>query len=53
MVAKSLFQLLKRERIRRKVYLTRDEAREDVFDFMEMFYNRKRKHGHTNMLPPA
>ena len=52
-VAESFFQLLKRERIRRKVYLTRDEAREDVFDYVEMFYNRKRKHGHTNMLPPA
>ena len=52
-VAESFFQLLKRERIRRKVYLTRDEAREDVFDYVEMFYIRKRKHGHTNMLPPA
>jgi len=52
-VAESFFQLLKRERIRRKTYLTRDEAREDVFDYIEVFYNRKRKHGSSNMLPPA
>ena len=38
-VAESFFQLLKRERIRRKIYLTRDTARSDVFDYIEMFYN--------------
>jgi len=38
-VAKSLFQLLKRERIRRRVYATRDDARTDVFNYIEMFYN--------------
>lgn len=38
-VAESSFQLLKREQIKRRVYLTRDEARSDVFDYIEMFYN--------------
>lgn len=52
-MAESCFQLLKRERIRRKIYLSRDEAREDVFDYIEVFYNRNRKHGSSNMLPPA
>jgi transposase InsO family protein len=33
------FNLLKRERIRRKVYRSRDEARQDVLDHIEMFYN--------------
>ncbi|MBM3365329.1 MAG: IS3 family transposase, partial [Betaproteobacteria bacterium] len=37
------FQLLKRERIRRKIYATRNEARQDVFDYIEMFYNPKRR----------
>ena len=37
-VAERFFQLLKREKIRRRVYATRDEAREDVFDYIEMFY---------------
>jgi putative transposase len=39
-VAESFFQLLKRERIRRRIYLNREEARRDVFDYIEMFYNR-------------
>lgn len=52
-VVESFFQLLKRERIRRRVYLTRDEGRQDVFDYIEVFYNRKRKHGSNNMLAPV
>ena len=51
-VAESFFQLLKRERIRRKTYLDRDEARRDIFDYIEMFYNPKRRHGYTNDVSP-
>lgn len=51
-VAESFFQLLKRERIRRKVYRDREEARRDVFDYIEMFYNPKRPHGYNNRLSP-
>jgi putative transposase len=51
-VAESFFQLLKRERIRRKIYGTRDEARQDVFDYIEMFYNPKRRHGFNEKLSP-
>ena len=52
-VAESFFQLLKRERIKRKTYSTRDDARSDVFDYIEMFYNSKRKHGSNNLLSPV
>ncbi|WP_300519031.1 IS3 family transposase [Aliiroseovarius sp.] len=52
-VAESFFQLLKRERIRRHTYPTRDEARRDVFDYIEMFYNPKRKHTNNGMLSPV
>lgn len=52
-VAESFFQLLKRERIRRKIYATRNEARQDVFDYIEMFYNPKRRHGVSNRLSPV
>ena len=52
-VAESFFNLLKRERIRRKVYRSRDEARQDVFDYVEMFYNPKRKHVRNGMLSPV
>jgi putative transposase len=34
-VAESFFNLLKRERIRRRTYKTRAEARHDVFDYIE------------------
>jgi putative transposase len=43
-VTESFFQLLKRERIKRKTYPTREVARQDVFDFIEMFYNPVRRH---------
>ena len=52
-VAESFFQLLKRERIRRKVYLTRDEGKADVFDYIEMFYNPKRRHSSSGRLSPV
>jgi putative transposase len=49
-VAESVFHLLKRERIRRRTYLTRDAARHDVFDYIEMFYNPTRKHTNNGIL---
>ena len=52
-VAESFFGLLKRERVNRRRYRTRAEARSDVFDYIERFYNRRRRHSHTKGLPPA
>ncbi len=52
-VAESFFQLLKRERIRRKTYNNREEARQDVFNYIEMFYNPKRRHNSSNGLSPV
>jgi len=52
-VAESFFNLLKRERIRRKIYKTRETARQDIFDYIEMFYNPKRKHARNGMLSPV
>jgi len=49
-VVESFFQLLKRERIKRRVYATREDARADIFDYIEMFYNPIRRHGHNNNL---
>ncbi len=36
-VAESFFQLLKRERIKQQTYLNREDARRDVFNYIEMF----------------
>ncbi|MGM7910505.1 IS3 family transposase [Yersinia enterocolitica] len=52
-VAESFFQLLKRERIKRKIYTTLQDARDDVFDYIEMFYNPKRRHSFNNQLSPV
>ena len=51
-VAESFFQLLKRERIKKKIYTTRSEARTDIFEYIEMFYNSKRRHGSNGQRSP-
>ena len=33
-----------------KIYTTRENTRSDVFDYIEMFYNSKRRHGFNNQL---
>ena len=52
-VVESFFGLMKRERVNRTRYLTRDEAQADVFDYIERFYNRKRRHGYLGNISPA
>jgi putative transposase len=52
-VAESFFQLLKRKRIKRQLYSTRDDARGDVIDYIELFYNTRRRHGFNEMLSPV
>lgn len=51
-VAESFFSSLKKERIRKRIYKTRDLARADVFDYIEIFYNRKRRHSHLGGISP-
>ena len=51
-VAESFFSSLKKERIRRKIYRTRSLARADIFDYVEMFYNRTRRHSHLGGVSP-
>ena len=51
-VVESFFGMLKRERIRRYRYLTRREAEVDIFDYIECFYNRKRRHGYLGYVSP-
>ena len=49
----SFFSSLKTERTARKVYRTRDEARADVFDYIERFYNPRRRHSTLGYLSPV
>ena len=52
-VVESFFGVLKRERVNRVRYRTRQEARADLFDYIEVFYNRKRRHGYLGNVSPA
>jgi putative transposase len=49
----SFFSSLKTERIRGKVYRTRNAARADVFDYIERFYNTVRRHSTIGYLSPV
>ncbi len=52
-VVESFFGLLKRECVNRCRYRTHDEARAALFDYIECFYNRKRRHGYLGNISPA
>ena len=51
-VAESFFSSLKKERIRKRIYKTRELARADIFDYIEVFYNRARRHSHLGQVRP-
>ena len=48
----SFFSSLKTERTARKTYRTRDQAKADVFDYIERFYNPHRRHSTIGYLSP-
>jgi len=52
-VTESFYSSLKKERIRRKIYAIRAEACAEIFDYIEMFYNRTRRHSHPGQVSPA
>ena len=52
-VMESFFSSLKTEWTARRTYRTRDEARADVFDYVERFYNPRRRHSTLGYLSPA
>jgi len=51
-VAESFFSNLKKEKIRRTRYKNREEAKEAIFNYIEMFYNPKRRHTHNGRTAP-
>ncbi len=51
-VAERFFGSLKRERTSKRYYLTRQEARDDIIDYIEMFYNSWRKHSYLGYVSP-
>jgi len=49
----SFFSSLKKEKIRCYIFKTREEARAEVFDYIEVFYNRARRHRHLGNTNPV
>jgi len=49
----SFFATLKVERVYHRRYKTREEARADLFQYLEVWYNRKRRHSSLGYLSPA
>lgn len=52
-VMESFFSSLKHELIHHERFNSRDEARSRIFDYIELFYNRKRLHSTLGYRPPA
>lgn len=52
-VAESFFATFKKRVTRKKIYSTRDEAKAEIFNFIEMFYNPKKRHSHTGGVSPV
>lgn len=52
-VAESFFGSLKNEQIYHKDYMNHDEARQDIFEYIEVFYNRQRRHAYLDYESPA
>lgn len=52
-VAESFFKTLKTELVYHRTYRTRAEASADLFDYIERFYNRRRRHSYLGYRSPA
>ncbi len=52
-VSESFFHTLKTELIHHTVFETKARAREAIFGFIEIWYNRKRLHSYNNYMSPA
>jgi len=51
--AETFFSTIKQELIYLKRFQTREEARRAIFDYIEVFYNRKRRHAALGYIAPA
>ena len=51
--AESFFHTLKTDHVYFEYYLTREQAMQSIFEYVEVFYNRKRSHSTLGFLSPA
>jgi putative transposase len=52
-VAESFFANLKKEKIRRPKYQPREDARQSIFEYIELFYNPTQRHTQNNRAAPT
>jgi transposase InsO family protein len=52
-VAESFFGTLKTELVDHEDYRTKEEARRSLFQYIEIFYNRRRRHSYLGYISPA
>jgi len=52
-VAESFFGTLKTEPVCHEDYRTKEEARKSLFEYIELFYNRRRRHSFLGYISPA
>jgi putative transposase len=50
---KKVMNIIILDLIQRKIYDTRQEAKTDIFDYIEIFYNRQRRHSYLGYLSPV
>ena len=51
-VAESFFHSLKTELVHHEDYRTRQTAKTSIFEYIEVFYNRQRRHSHIGQVAP-
>ena len=51
-VAESFFSSLKKERMKNRICKTRDMANAEIYDYIELFYNRTRRRSHLSGVSP-
>ena len=51
-VAESFFHTLKTELVHHEDYRSRTEAKASIFEYIEVFYNRQRRHSHIGQMAP-
>ncbi len=52
-VAESFFGTLKTELVEHEDYRTKEEARKSLFEYIELFYNRRRRHSYLGYMSPV
>lgn len=51
-VAESFFNTLKTELINQQTYQTKEQAKSSIFEYIEVFYNKVRRHSYLNYESP-